>query len=220
MLTLPNLAEFQAVVFDMDGTLVDSEGHYCSAYIHAMSAFGGSLTPECYFQRFAGKSDKTIDRLLHAELREAVEVATIRETWYREYHRLRLAHGVPLLPGAQDLLNRLSASALPLAVASAAEMVDIEINLDLAGIRHRFAALASGEEVLRTKPAPDVYLLAAQRLGVDPSRCLAFEDTNSGARAAITAGMHTIMIPHQCEADGFVSRHAAGIVKSLTEITT
>jgi HAD superfamily hydrolase (TIGR01509 family) len=218
MSVVPDLSSFQAVVFDMDGTLVDSEGHYCRAYIHAVEHFGGALTPDAYCARFAGQSDKVIDQLLHIELEGAVEVATIRATRYAEYARLRATLGVPLLPGALELLDHLATIRLPLAVASAAERRDIETNLALADIRPRFAALASGEEVPHTKPAPDVYLLAAQRLGVDPARCLAFEDTNSGARAALAAGMTTIMVPHQCEPDDFVRGHAHGIAGSLVEI--
>jgi HAD superfamily hydrolase (TIGR01509 family) len=218
MISIPDLSQIQAVVFDMDGTLVDSEGHYCDAYIHAMETFGGSLTPEDYYQRFAGQTDEAIDRLLHAELEERVDQPTIRRTWAEEYHRLRQAGGVPQLPGAADLLDHFAARGLPMAVASAAGMGDIEVNLELAGIRERFAVLASGEDVPNTKPAPDVYLLAAKRLGVAPERCLAFEDTNSGCRAAIAAGMQSFMVPHQCEADDFVREHAQGIAKSLTEI--
>ncbi len=218
MLARPNLSGFDAVVFDMDGTLVDSEGHYCQAYTHAMETFGGSLTPEDYHRRMAGNTDDAIDRILHADLEGKVELATIRKTWWDEYNRLRASAGVLLKPGVRDLLDHLAKHALPLAVASSAGLHDIEHNLAQAGIRDRFTALASGEEVPETKPAPDVYLLAAQRLGVDPSRCLAFEDTNLGARAALVAGMHTIMVPNHCEPDEFVGERAHGIANSLTEI--
>ncbi len=104
-----------------------------------------------------------------------------------------------------------------MAVASSAGLRDVELNLDLAGIRDRFGALCSGEEVCDPKPAPDVFLLAAERLGVNPTRCLAFEDTNTGTRAAISAGMLTYMVSNQCEADEFARRHARGIAGSLVE---
>lgn len=218
MLRLSELSRFQAAIFDMDGTLLDSESHYCDAYRHAMDSFGGSLTPEEYFRRYAGKTDDAIDRLLHAELERRVDLPTIRKTWHDEYHRLRTTRGVPLRPGAGDLLELLGAAGLPLAVASSAGMGDIECNLDLAGIGAHFTALSSGEEVADPKPAPDVYLLAAERLGVDPRCCLAFEDTNAGARAAIAAQMHTTMVPHNCEPDEFVRAHARRIANSLSEI--
>lgn len=217
MHSLPALSSLDAVVFDMDGTLVDSEGHYCRAYVHAMEVLGGWLTPDDYFRRFAGQTDEAIDRELHADLAGRVEISVIRRTWYDEYHRLRAANGVPLLPGAAELLELFARRGLPVAIASAAERRDIELNLDLAGIRDRVAVIASGEEVPRTKPAPDVYLLAAQRLGADPARCLAFEDTNTGARAAIAAGMPTCMVPHQCQADSFVRHHARAIAPSLAD---
>ena len=117
MISIPDLSQIQAVVFDMDGTLVDSEGHYCHAYIHTMETFGGSLTPEDYYQRFAEQTDEAIDRLLHAELEGRVDQPTIRRTWAEEYHRLRQAGGVPQLPGAADLLDHFAARGLPMAVA-------------------------------------------------------------------------------------------------------
>jgi len=218
MLAPPDLTEIDAVVFDMDGTLIDSEGHYCQAYIHCMVSLGGSLEEEEYYQRFAGMTDDAIDECLQAELPDPVDLSTIRGTWRQEYERRRHAQGVSMMPGARELLDLLATHSMPLAVASAADLSEITVTLDLAGIRERFHSLSSGTEVPKTKPAPDVYLLAAERLGVKPTRCLAFEDTNSGTRAAIAAGLHTYMVPHRCEADRFIRKHAKGIANSLTEI--
>ncbi len=218
MLSLPNLSSIHAVVFDLDGTLIDSEAHYCHAYIHAMTTLGGSLEVEDYYQRFAGRTDDAIDESLQAELPGPVELATIRRTWRCEFERLRETTGLPVMPGALQLLDFLQGRGLPLAIASAAGLGDITASLDLAGIRDRFQALCSATEVFNPKPAPDVYLLAAERLAVDPGRCLAFEDTNAGTRAAIRAGMYTVMVPHRCQPDAFARRHASGIAASLTEI--
>lgn len=218
MLPLPDLTQVQAVVFDLDGTLVDSEGLYRDASIHTMCTYGGSLTAEEYYLRFAGNSEQIIDDLMHADLEERLERPVIRETRYNEFVRLREIHGVPIMPGVLELLDLFDSRDLPLGVASAAEMRDVEGNLQRAGIRGRFVVLASCDEVPETKPAPDVYLLAAERMGVDPGKCLSFEDTNSGARAAITAGMQTYMVPHECEPDDFVSAHARGILASLQQV--
>lgn len=217
MPTLPPATEFDAVVFDMDGTLIDSEGHYCNAYLHAMATLGGSLTQEHYFARFAGKTNAHIEEHLLAELPAGTAMQTLQSTWRSEFDRLCDMHGHATMPGVRDLLDHLAGRHLPLAVASAADLADILTSLAQAGIDGHFAAVASGQEVPRTKPAPDVYLLAAERLGVDPARCLAFEDTNAGARAAIAAGMHTFMVPHQCVPDEFVRARARGIAASLLE---
>ena len=217
MLPLPDLTQVQAVVFDVDGTLVDSEGLYRDACIHTMCTYGGSLTAEQYYRRIAGNSEHIIDDLMYADLEQCIERPVIRDTRYNEFVRLREIHGVPIMPGVLEVLDLFDSRDLPLGVASAAELRDVEGNLQRAGIRDRFVVLASADEVPATKPAPDVYLLAAERLAVDPSRCLSFEDTNSGTRAAITAGMQTYMVPHQCEPDQFVRANARGILASLAE---
>lgn len=214
---LPDLTQFQAVVFDMDGTLVDSEAHCCAAVVSAMADFGLQLTPDDYYGRFSGRPDVVLARLLHQELQGAVDEETIHNAWYEQFHELRAAHGLPLMPGARELLSFFQDRGFPIAIASAAHSRDIEINLELAELGSFFSATASGIEVSNSKPEPDVYLLAAQRLKASPKRCFAFEDTNIGARAALAAGMHTFMVPHRCTPDAHVTRQAQGIAESLIE---
>lgn len=214
---LPDLSQFQAVVFDMDGTLVDSEAHCCAAVVSAMATFGLKLTPDDYYRRFSGRPDKVLAKLLHDELNGAVDQETIHHSWYDQFHQLRAQHGLPVMPGARELLRYFQDRSFPIAIASAADSYDIELNLELAQLTPYFTATASGVEVSASKPAPDVYLLAAARLNASPQRCLAFEDTNIGARAAIAAGMYTFMIPHRCEPDEHVRLHAQGVAESLTE---
>lgn len=218
MINTATLMQIEAVVFDMDGTLVDSEGLYCDACRYTMEKHGGALTEADYYARFAGQSEDVADDLMHADLNGQVERASLRTIRFQEFARLRNRRGVPVLPGVLDLLGQFERRDLPMGVASAAELHDIEESLLLAGIRHRFRVVASSEEVPATKPSPDVYLLAAERLGIRADCCLAFEDTNAGARAAIAAGMITYMVPHRCEPDRFVMKHARGIAKSLAEI--
>jgi HAD superfamily hydrolase (TIGR01509 family) len=107
----------------------------------------------------------------------------------------RYEDGVPLLPGAVDAVRRL-ASRWPLGLASSSPRLLIDVVLDRTGLAPSFQATVSTEEVARGKPAPDGYLLAAERLGVDPAGCAAVEDSSNGLRSAHAAGMHVIAVPH------------------------
>ena len=123
-------------------------------------------------------------------------------TEFREHfsdHRRRLMDGgIPLKPGVVELMDFLAGRGLPLAVATSAGRVTAEHHLGRAGLLDRFTALATRDDVERTKPHPDVYLEAARRLGVAPERCLAFEDSNIGLEAAHAAGAMAFMVPTCC----------------------
>jgi HAD superfamily hydrolase (TIGR01509 family) len=101
----------------------------------------------------------------------------------------------PLKPGALALLQQLRARAVPCAVASSTSVPEVRRRLAQVGVLELFQAVAGGDEVARSKPDPAVYLLAAERLGVAPERCLAFEDSDHGARAAHAAGLAVVMVP-------------------------
>ena len=107
----------------------------------------------------------------------------------------RYAVDLPLVPGAVEAVRSLHETGLPLAVASSSNRPLIDAVLDAAGIARFFSATVSSEEVERGKPAPDVYLEAARRLGVEPAACVAVEDSSNGIRAAHAAGMYVIAYP-------------------------
>src|SRR5207247_5884315 len=130
----------------------------------------------------------------------------------------RYARDLPLLPGAVDAVRRL-AERCPLGLATSSNRPVIETVLDAAELRPFFAATVSSEEVARGKPAPDVYLEAARRLGVDPARCAAIEDSHNGIRSARAAGMRVIAIPNAHFPPGDALREADVVAQSLDELT-
>ncbi len=175
-----------AVIFDLDGVLVDSEGAWNDARQEVARAHGGRW-PEDAQRAMMGMSSTEWSRYMHDELDVQLapeEISDLVVARLADRYRRRL----PLLPGAREVVTGL-ASRWPLALASSANRSVIELVLDLAGIRSYFAATVSSEEVTRGKPAPDVYLEAARRLEVAPRGCVAIEDSSNGLRSAAAAGM-------------------------------
>jgi HAD superfamily hydrolase (TIGR01509 family) len=182
-----------AIVFDLDGVLVDSEQVWDDVRRDLVAARGGRWRDEAT-RAMQGMSTPEWSAYLAGslgtpgtaeELAEAV-IAAMAD-------RYRAA--VPLLPGAVDAVTAL-AGRWPLAVASSSPPALIEAVLAAARVADCFRAVVSSEEVPRGKPAPDVYLAAADRLGADPTRCVAIEDSASGLRAAAAAGMTVVAVPN------------------------
>jgi HAD superfamily hydrolase (TIGR01509 family) len=181
-----------AVVFDLDGVIVDSEARWDEARRAVTAEHGGTWRPEAT-RAMMGMSAPEWSRYLGDELGvrlapEGVNAAVVAAM--AEGYRGDL----PLLPGAVDAVRAL-ADRWPLGVASSANRELIELVLELAGIAAAFAAIVSSEEVARGKPAPDVYLEVARRLGVDPERCVAVEDSANGLRSAAAAAMVVVAVP-------------------------
>jgi HAD superfamily hydrolase (TIGR01509 family) len=204
----------EAVLFDMDGTLFDSELQYCRAYQQTMENHGGTLTRERYFSEFAGRTNAFIESALGPELgHEFNRIFPIE--WRKEFDRILQQEGPQLKPGVKEALDHLKKRAIPLAVASSNDKGEIQRLLELAGLTPWFPVIAGGDEVQNGKPAPDIFLLAAQRLGVAASHCLVIEDSNHGVEAAFRAGMRVIMIPDVTPPSENSYRKAMKIASSL-----
>jgi HAD superfamily hydrolase (TIGR01509 family) len=189
------MGDIEAVVFDMDGVLVDTEHLWDEVREALTEEWGGRYTPEAQ-EAMMGMSSLEWSRYLHevVGLREPPEVINA------EVVRRMLARydtDLPVVPGAVEAVRRLAADGLRLALASSSnrELIDAVLRrLELASV---FEATVSSEEVARGKPAPDVYREAARRLGVPPERCVAVEDSASGIRSAHAAGMRVIAYPNR-----------------------
>lgn len=183
-----------AVVFDLDGVLVDSEQLWDRARRELVEERGGVWRDNAT-GAMMGMSSREWSRYMHDELRVDLEPAEISaavvaklEQFYREQ--------LPLLPGARAAVLAL-AEHWPLGLASSANREVIDLVLELAELEDSFAATVSSEEVSRGKPAPDVYLEAARRLAVTATDCAAVEDSTNGLRAAAAAGMRVIALPNR-----------------------
>jgi HAD superfamily hydrolase (TIGR01509 family) len=182
-----------AVIFDLDGVLVDSERRWNGAKEALVRETGGRWLDEAP-RTMMGMSSLEWSAYLRDDLAVPMEADEIN----REVVR-RMDDGyreeLPLLPGASEAVRALAAR-WPLGLASSANRELIDLVLELAGFGDAFRVTVSSEEVERGKPAPDVYLAAARGLGVDPAGCVAIEDSSSGLRAAAAAGMAVIAVPN------------------------
>ncbi len=192
---MPSLPCHEAVVFDMDGVLVDTEHLWDEVREQLTDEWGGRYTPEAQ-QAMMGMSSLEWSRYLH----ETVGLRAQPEVINSEVVRRMLARyetELPIVPGAVEAARDLAGAGLRLAVASSSNRELIDAVLRRLELTDVFAVTVSSEEVPRGKPSPDVYLEAARRLDAEPRRCVAVEDSASGIRAAHAAGMRVVAYPNR-----------------------
>jgi len=205
-----------AVVFDMDGVIVDTEQVWDEVRQQLVADWGGRDSPTAQ-RAMMGMSSPEWSRYMHDELGLSQAPEEINQEVVRRMLD-RYRDDVPLINGAVDVVRDL-AKAFPLAVASSSNRPLIDAVLETAGIAGCFAATVSSEEVGRGKPSPDVYLEAARRLGVAPRLCAAVEDSANGIRAAAVAGMHVVAYPNRhYPPDTDSLRLADTVITSLDEL--
>jgi HAD superfamily hydrolase (TIGR01509 family) len=186
--------QIEAVVFDLDGVLLDSE-HVWDDVREELARERGGRWHERAQADMMGMSSTEWSRYMHDVIGLPEPPAEINAEVMRRMRARYTAH-LPLVEGAVEAVQRL-AGAFRLGLASSSNRPLIEFVLEAAGVGHLFAAFVSSEEVERGKPAPDVFLEAARRLGVVPERCAAIEDSGNGIRAAHAAGMRVVAIPNR-----------------------
>jgi HAD superfamily hydrolase (TIGR01509 family) len=207
----------EAVVFDLDGVLLQSEEVWDTVRERYVVDHGGRYDADVQ-RAMMGMSSPEWSRYLHEEAGVRDDPEQINRDVVELMLEAYRAH-LPLLPGAQDAVRR-AAAAFPLALASSSNREIFEEVLELAGLADCFKATVSSEEVRRGKPAPDVYLEAARRLGVAPERCTAVEDSHSGIRSAKSAGMRLVAIPNASyPPDEETLALADVVVESLDDVT-
>ena len=182
-----------AVVFDLDGVLIDSEHVWDEVRQQFAEERGGSWS-ESASRDMMGMSSLEWSRYMRDEVGIDEEPAEISAEVVRRLEE-RYRRELPLVPGADEVVEHLAAR-WPLAVASSSNRELIDLVLEESGLGRLFRATVSSEEVPRGKPSPDVYLEAARRLGAEPTRCAAVEDSENGIHSAKAAGMRTIAVPN------------------------
>jgi HAD superfamily hydrolase (TIGR01509 family) len=206
-----------AVVFDLDGVIVDSEHVWDEVREELARERGGRWHPGAQ-RDMMGMSSTEWSRYMHdtiglGEPPEEISAEVVRRL--EDVYRERL----PALPGAREAVERLAAR-WPLALASSSNRELIDLSLELLGVAQLFLATVSSEEVARGKPAADVYLEAARRLGIEPSRATAVEDSHNGIRSAKAARMRVLAIPNRHfppDADALAEPDA--VLDSLADLT-
>lgn len=203
----------KAVLFDMDGTLVDSEKLWEVALQVLYSRLGGELTPSVR-EATVGGSAESLMQIIYTDLGldPDVDEMAAHSDWLHDYTADLFDGGLPWCDGARELLDTLAESAVPMALVTNTRRALTERALDSIG-RHYFAASVCGDEVVRAKPAPDPYQRAAALLGFDPAQCLAIEDSVTGAASAEDAGCPVLVVPNDVEVpDSARRRHVTSLL--------
>jgi HAD superfamily hydrolase (TIGR01509 family) len=182
----------QAVLLDMDGTLVDTEGFWWEVEVEVFAALGHTLDDSWRHVVVGGPMTRSAGFLIEATGADIAlaELSVLLNAGFED----RIGRALPLMPGAARLLAELAEYEIPTALVSASHRRIIDRVLTALGPQH-FALTVAGDEVARTKPYPDPYLLAAAGLGVDPARCAVVEDTATGVAAAEAAGCLVVAVP-------------------------
>jgi beta-phosphoglucomutase family hydrolase len=184
-----------AVLWDMDGTVIDSEEYHWIAWRETMAALGHPITHEQFLASFGQRNDSILKAWLGAAATPEV-IAQIGDAKERRYRELVRDKGISPLPGVEFWIHHLHEQGWRQAIASAAPRRNVEVVLDVVKLDDYFEAIVSAEDVKKGKPDPEVYLTAAARLGVPPSRCIVVEDARAGIEGARRAGMRSIGVSH------------------------
>ena len=207
----------EAVVFDLDGVLIDSEPVWEQVRRQVVAENGGHWAADAQ-RGLMGMSTGEWARYLSEDLGVGLPPDRIAALVI-ERMAARYTERLPLMPGAVEAVRRL-ATRWPLGLASSSPPSLIETVLDAASLRSSFAVAMSTEQVPHGKPAPDIYLAVADQLGHRPERCAAVEDSSNGLRSAAAAGLHVIAIPHpKYPPDPDALEKAGLVLTSLTELT-
>ncbi len=198
-----------AVLFDMDGLLIDTEGVSEATYRQTCLAHDAAVAADAY-GRLIGRDQPEQRAIFKTLLPDHVDLARFDREW-RQAFLDQLEHHVPLKPGARDLCAWLSQRSVPMVVATSTLTVKAETLLQRAGLFPYLVGVVGGDQVERGKPAPDLYLAAATMAGAMPADAVAFEDTPQGVMAAKAAGVPVIQIPDMIPADA-ASRAATMLV--------
>lgn len=188
------------VIFDMDGTMFDTERMWATFWEPALAALGLPYK-EGLAEATRGTAGVTTRNVVRQFYGEDCDAEAIVDSLHRVADEVFFSAPVPKKPGLDELLAWLDAQHIPMAVASSSREAMIRHNLDAWGLTHYFKAIVSGQHVAHSKPDPEIFLLTAQKLGVEPAHCLVLEDSYNGVRAGAAGGFVTIMVPDLVPAD-------------------
>ena len=211
----PERASPRAVIFDMDGLMLDSEIIYRAAWLRAIGEFRREM-PEEIFRRFLGRNNRDARALLAEIYGADFDVEGFLDACRSFAGEHIETHGIAHKQGLAELLGQLDARGLAKGVATSTRR-EWAVR-SLGALAARFEVLTTGDEVARGKPAPDIFLLCAERLRALPHECLVLEDSEAGIRAAHAAGMPVIMVPDLVEPTDEIRALAWRVCRSLEEV--
>jgi beta-phosphoglucomutase len=187
------MQSYRAVIFDMDGTILDNMRFHAEAWVTVARKLGSALTAEQFERQFAGKKNEELVPLLSERELSDEEIARVAEEKEQLYRAAYAPHLVPLA-GFRELVQALRAKGIKLLVATAAPRANRDFVFDGLALHESFDGVVGAEDAARGKPHPDIFLRAAELAGVPPAQCLVFEDAVNGVLAARAAGMEVVAV--------------------------
>ncbi len=189
----PKNSRPHAIIFDMDGVLVNSNPYHLQKWRDLLNEHGIPYDEAALPKQILGPRNDTAFRIFFGAQISKEESKRLSEELEAKFRRIFAPHAKPL-PGLTELVEACHAAGIPMAVASSAICKNVEFVVNAVGFRRYFRAMVSGDEVSHSKPDPEIYLSAARKLGADPSGCAAFEDSFVGVEAAKRAGMKCVAV--------------------------
>lgn len=208
-----NTTTIRAVIFDMDGTLLDSERLSHKAWDAAAREVGECVTREV-FLKMVGHRSVDCMRILQSEVGRPLPFETIIASAREHYARL-VSSGVPLMPGVEEIFAFARERAWKIGIATSTRRESAQAKLEHAGLWQFVDTATCGDEVTTGKPDPEIYRVTAEKLGVPPENCLAVEDSPTGFRSAFSAGCQSVLVPDLVEPTPEARRDALALFPSL-----
>lgn len=204
----------KGAIFDMDGLLFDTERIFQETWLELAKKYQVTLV-DGFVEAISGTNGERMRRVIE-EYYHVSEGSTIMQACM-DAVKEKLEHYVPIKPGVNEILQYFRSKGICMAVASSSRRTQIESNLKNAGIENYFDAIVSGSDIVNGKPAPDIFLYAAEKIGCKPSECYVFEDSENGIRAGHAAGCVTVMIPDLMEASTEIQSYCRGSYSNLLQ---
>lgn len=202
-----------AIIFDMDGTLVETTEADFKAWQRVFRDHGRELSFEDYFPLLGRKSQDVVQHVLHLKGEEAQENMRRKMYYFEAFIK---QNGLQLLPGANGLLEELKSAGVPLGLATSSRQPKMRMVMEKTGLFPFFNTIVTGEMVEQGKPSPDIFMLTAERMGIHPLECVVVEDAVHGITAARTAGMKSVAIVSTHEASQLKDAHL--VINSYSEL--
>lgn len=211
------MKNIECVIFDMDGLILDTERLSFEAWRDILKKYGRVMTREDYASLMGITHDNVINKLKEIYGQE-LPMAELYEEKSKDVFKFMRENGVPVKTGIYELLDFLVEKNYKLALATSTNREKAVYLLERAGIKDKFNTMVFGDEVINSKPHPEIFLKAAERLGIAPEKCIVLEDSPAGIEAAYRAGMKGIHIPDLKMPDEKINKYAYKIFNSLLDV--
>ncbi|MBQ4224758.1 MAG: HAD family phosphatase [Oscillospiraceae bacterium] len=207
----------KAVIFDMDGVIFDTESLVLKSWEYLAEIYHLGDIREM-FLKCTGTNTETTMKIVKEHLGSGIDCVSLAAQASAWFHGYTDRNGVPMKKGVKELLSDIRGKGIPIALASSTKADSVTAMLKGAGIYEYFDSVIGGDMLEKSKPEPDIYLMAADRLGISPSGCAAVEDSFNGVRSAYSAGMKAIMVPDLLPPDEEMREKASIIADDLTQL--